>query len=335
MRYVKMNLGLSADVLKAGLITAGLMLPYGLAGAQSFPAKPVKIVVPWSAGSSADVVTRLVSSAMGVKLRGTFVVENKIGATGAIGANSVATSPADGYTLLSVANVYIMGLALQGKPFDFKNEWASIGMMALPASVLVVNPKAMPGVKDFSSLGAFAKANPNMEINYGSSGTGSRSHLAMFMLSKRLGLNSTHIPYKGQAQATTDLVAGRLSAMILDYGANKSQIAAGAVLPIMVVMPKRLSDLPGVPVARELGLQELESMNTTFGLVAPKGTPTAITNRLSDLVRDAVAEREVQEDLRKFGNEPQYMDSATYGASLDDLYGKILKIVQENGIKPD
>ena len=315
--------------------TACLLLGCRLAEAQSYPSRPIKVVVPWAAGTSVDIVTRVVTNAISPKLGGAFVVENKPGAVGEIGADSVAASPADGYTLLNVATTWIMGKALQGKPFDVKSEWIPIGKMASSTTMLAVSQKVMPGVKDITSLIAFAKANPTMTINYGSAGSGSSTHLAMFVLSKRLGLNATHIPYKGQPLAVTDFVAGRLSAMVMDYGLGKPYIATGTLVPLMMVMSRRIADLPNVPAAREVGLQELEAMIVTHGMVALRGTPIAITTRLSDLVRDALADREVQEGIRKTGSDPEFMDAASYGASLDDVYGKFLKIVQENNIKAD
>lgn len=305
------------------------------ASAQPYPNKPIKVIVPWPPGASVDVVSRLVSNAISAKVGQPFVVENKPGATGAIGADSVAASPADGYTLLSVANVYIMAKALQGKPFDFKNEWTSVAGIASAATMFTINPKVVPGVKDFKDFLAYVKANPGTVLNYGSSGTGSSTHLAMVLITMRYGLNATHVPYKGQVLAVTDFIAGRLSAMVMDYGAGKAHIAAGTLLPLMLALPKRLQDQPDLPTARELGFHYLESTMISFGFVAPKGTPPAIAARLADATREVVADRDIQDGIRKAGNEPNFIDTAAYAASLDDTYTRFIKIIKENSIKTD
>ena len=241
--------------------------------AQAYPAKPVRIVVAFTAGGTTDILARSVGQQLTERLKQPFVIDNKPGAGGNIGTEIVVRSPPDGYTLIidSVGPIAVNPTLYKDLSYNPLTDLVPIVQIADVPNVLVVHPSL--GVKNFEEFVAYAKANPG-KLNYGSTGIGTSSHLSGYMLGKRVGIDVTHIPYKG-ADALNDLLAGRLQFMFATIPSVIQHIQAGRVVPIAMSSAKRSRSLPDVPTLIESGLPGFEA-GSWFGVFAPKGTPDVV-----------------------------------------------------------
>ena len=324
----------SVTVLSAAIVLgAALATGSAPAVAQEYPNKPIRIIIPWGSGQSPDVIMRSVGQGISKRLGQPVVMENKPGATGAIGADYVATSAPDGYTLLNLATAYLIGRALRGESFEAPKDLAPISMVTNSLTLLSVSANVMKGVRTLNDFIAFAKANPNVVINYGSSGVGSSTHLAMALIASKFNLNSTHVPYKSGGPMISDYIGGRLVAMVTDYTPLAQHIKNGVVVPIMVLQPQRTPLLPDLPTVRELGYPDVEVI-ISHGLAAPAGTPAHIVEKLAAAVKDSLSDPEVMTPLGATGNRIVYMAPAQYTESLNGAYTKWKKFIQDNNIKP-
>jgi tripartite-type tricarboxylate transporter receptor subunit TctC len=247
---------------RAGGILGGLAamwltcLPV-IAHGQAYPTRPVRIVVAFTAGGTTDILARSIGQQLSERLRQPFVIENKPGAGGNIGTEAVVRSAPDGYTLIvdSVGPIAVNPTLYKGLSYNPLTDLVPIVQIADVPNVLVVHPSL--GVKNFPEFIAYAKANPG-KLNYGSTGIGTSSHLSGYMLCKRVGIDATHIPYKG-ADALTDLLSGRVQFMFATIPSVIQHIQAGKLLPIAVSSAKRSRSLPGVPTVIEGGLPGFEA----------------------------------------------------------------------------
>ena len=280
-----------------------------VAPAHAFPDRPVRLVVGFAPGGS-DISARLVGQKLSELWGQPVVVDNRPGAAGNIGADTVAKAVPDGYTILLLVNSYTINTSVyRNLSWDLLRDFAPIGRYATSPMVVVVNDK-MP-VKNFAEFVAYAKANRG-KINYGSAGTGSAPHLAGELFSSRLGIEMTHVPYKGSAPSVTALVADEVQVSFGAMSAFDGMVKQGRVRPLAVTTTTRFSQLPEVPTVSESGLPGFD-VDIWYGFLAPAKTPPAIVKKLSDDLARVMTDPELQAKLRERGMEPAYLDGQKTG----------------------
>ena len=274
----------------------------GTAAAQDYPAKPVKVIVPWSAGGGADTVARLISAKLSESLGQTFFVENRGGATGTIGTDMVAKSAPDGYTLLLGTNsTYVLAVGLYKKlPYDTDKDLTPISRVAEVPHILSVNPNVP--VKSAEELIALLKANPG-KYSFGSSGTASTPQVAGQVFMNRTGTKLLHVPYKGSGQSVADTVSGTLQVSFDTLPAVLPFIQSGRLKALAVLGPKRVSALPDLPTTAELGLAGAEGQ-TWFGLYGPANLPAPIVTRMAAAIEQALADPTTATRFNDMGTPP-------------------------------
>ncbi len=313
-------------------MAATLSLLAATAVAQSYPNKPVKLVVAFTAGGTTDSLTRLIGQRLADRYKQSFVIENKPGGGGNIGTEFVVRAPADGYTLIvnSVGPMAINSTLYKSLPYDPQTDLVPIVQFADVPNVLVVPPNL--GIKTMAELLTFAKGNPTM-TNYASTGTGTSSHLASFLLAKKAGFTAEHVPYKG-AGAVVDLLAGRIQYMFATIPSVIGHIRAGKLNAIAVSSLQRSKSLPNVPTVHESGFPEFQA-GSWFGLFAPKGTPPAIIAELNKAVNDILADPEVAAKMVQEGADPVGGSAAQFGAFVKAETDKWRVVVRESGARPE
>ena len=254
--------------------------------AQSYPSRPVRVVVPLVPGGNLDIVARAISQRLAEGLGQQFIVENRPGASSLVGTQFVAKAAPDGYTLLVIANTFTAVPAVIANPgYDAVKDFTGVTMTCKVAQVLVVSP-ALP-VKTVKDLIALAKARPG-ELSYGSSGNGSTGHFAAELFNQKAGLKMLHVPYKGNAQALIDIVAGQVMMMYDQVSTSAPLVNAGKLRALAVTSKTRSNLFPGVPTIDEAGVKGYEAI-TFNGLLAPAGTPREALARIQSEVAKAVA----------------------------------------------
>ena len=299
--------------------------------AQSYPSKPIRLIVPFATGGPTDALARLYGDALGAKLGQSFVVEAKPGAAGNIGSDFVAKAPPDGYTLLlgSLGTHGINANLYSSIPFDTARDFTPIGLIAQTAHVLVVHPSL--GVKNLAELIAYAKANPG-KISYASAGTGSTPHLAVELLEARAGIQMVHVPYKGGGQAITDLLSGRVQLMMPTVLLPLQYIKNGSLIPIAVSTRERDPVLPAVPTMAEAGLSGYE-MSGWFGILGPANVPHGVVTRLNEAIVQVAATDELRQKLLAVGMVPVTSTPEALGALINAELAKWHGIVKAAGVK--
>ncbi|QJR09405.1 hypothetical protein DSM104443_00449 [Usitatibacter rugosus] len=300
------------------------------AAAQAWPQKPVKIIVAFTAGGTTDVLARTVSARLADKLKQSFVIENKPGAGGNIGTELVVRAPADGYTLIvnSVGPMAVNATLYGNLPYNPLTDLVPIVQIADVPNVLVVPPGA--GVKDMEAFLAYAKKN-NGQLNYGSTGIGTSSHLSGYMLASRAGFEATHVPYKG-AEALKDLLAGRIQFMFATIPSVIAHIKAGTLVAIAVTSTKRSRSMPDVPTVAEKGFPGFEA-GSWFGFFGPKGTPREVVDTLNKAVNEIIVEKDVESRMVEQGADPVDRTPERFGAFVKSEHDKWAKVVKESGAK--
>ena len=304
----------------------------GTAHAQTYPTKPVTIVVPFSPGGATDIMSRLLAERLNKRLGQPVVVENKPGAGTMIASDYVAKAPADGYTLLVAASSLGIAPSLYKKVnYDPIKDFAPISQVASVVHVLVVHP-SIPA-KNVGELVTWLKANPT-KANYGSVGAGTSTHLESELFNSVAGVKMAHIPYKGSAPALTDLVGGQLQVMFDAYASSGPFIKDGRVRLLAVTTAQRSKSLPDTPTVSEWGLPGYEAM-PWLGLVAPAGTPAPVVNRLYTELNDILKEPEVQERFRSLGLDIIGSKPEDFSAFLKKDIVKWAQVIKESGAKVD
>ena len=317
--------------LVAGL--AGLAAPAAIIAAEGYPAKSVRIVVPYPPGGANDVIGRLIAQKLTASMGQQFVIENKPGATGLTGTAQVAKSEADGYTLLVSASVHVIYPSLfKQVPFDPLKDFAPVSQLASGSMILSVNPE-FPA-KSVQELLAYAKANPG-KLQYASSGNGSATHLAAEALKMQAGVQMEHVPYRGGAPAISDTAAGHIPMVIDPVASSLPFIQSGRLRPLAVTTAKRSPLLPELPSIAEAGNLPQYDIGTWYGLWAPAGTPAVIVQKLADHVARVVRDPDTQERLRTLGLEGVGSPPAEFRAYNASESEKWRKIVAESGAKMD
>jgi tripartite-type tricarboxylate transporter receptor subunit TctC len=314
------------------LAVCGAVLFCGFALAQEYPSHPVRIVVPFPAGGSNDIIARIVAQKLTERFGRSFFVENRGGAGGNIGAEAVATSEADGYTLLLTAPppLTINKSLYKNLPFDPARSFAPVALIASVPIVLVVHPSM--GVKNVAELVALARAKPG-KLNFGSSGIGSTNHLAGELLKTVAGIDIVHIPYKGAAPAMNDLLAGTIPMMFDNMPAVLPQVQGGSIDAIAVAGEKRADALPDVPTVAETLPGFVAS--AWFGLVAPAKTPAPIREILIKELDGILKLPDVRKRFSDLGAEPGSFAGDAFGSFLADETVKWAKIIQASGATTD
>jgi tripartite-type tricarboxylate transporter receptor subunit TctC len=315
------------------LIVCGAVMLGGSAMAQTYPCRPVKIVVPFPAGGSNDIVARVLAQKLTERNGQPFYVENRGGAGGNIGAEAVASSEPDGYTLLLTAPppLTINAALYKDMRYDPSGAFAPVALIASVPIVLAVHPSL--GINSVQELIARAKAKPGT-IFFGSSGNGSTNHLAGELLKSMTAIDIVHVPYKGAAPAMNDLVAGHIPMMFDNIPAVLPQVRAKTINAIAVAGSRRASALPDVPTVAESGVPGFEA-SAWFGLVAPAKTPAPILAKLESDVETILKMPDVQKRFDELGAEPGAVSGADFGKFLANETTKWTKIIRESGAKVD
>ena len=301
--------------------------------AQTYPAKPIRLIVPFPAGGSADIMARAVSQKMSETWRQPVVVDNRAGASGNIGADMVARSAGDGYTLLlcTVGTHAIHQTLYKKLPFDPINDFTPVAYIAGVPNVAVVHP-SVP-VKNVPELIAYIRARPG-QVNFGSSGTGTSVHMSGELLKVIEGLDMTHVPYRGNPQAVTDLLSGQLTLMITNMPSVVPFIQSGRLRALAVTTRERSSALPDVPTMQEAGVAGYES-SAWFGLLGPAGVPREIVSKLNAEVVRILKLPDVRQNLAGQGAEPLFLTPDEFGAFIKAETAKWAKVVKASGATAD
>jgi len=275
----------------------------------NYPDRPVRIVVPFPAGSSTDLASRVIAQKFSTKLGQQFVIENRAGASGNLGADVVAKSAPDGYTMgLITASTHGVTPALGIKlPYDTINDFKPVSMIGAAPYVLVLYP-GIPA-KSVSELIALAKTKPG-QLNYGSAGLASLAHLAAALFANDAGIALTHVPYKSSAQSAIDIITGRLDMQFATVGPTLENIRDGKLRALATTGARRVSSLPDVPTMMEAGVKDYD-VALWLAYVTPAGTPDAIVGKLNRAMNEILKEPDIVENLQKQGFEP---DAGTPGA---------------------
>ncbi|MGZ5067791.1 MAG: Bug family tripartite tricarboxylate transporter substrate binding protein [Usitatibacter sp.] len=295
--------------------------------------KPVHIVVPFAAGGPTDVVARVLAPMLSASMKRPVIVENKVGATGGIGAVFVAKAQPDGDTLLlATSSIFAASPNLSTKlPYDPVNDFTPISLIATIENILVVNPEVP--AKDVRELVAYAKANPG-KLTYASSGIGSTYHLGAELFASQTGIRMTHIPYKGAAPAIQDVLAGHVQVMFDNMSSAIPNMKAGRVRALGVASLTRYPALPDVPTIAEQGVPGYET-TIWLGLFAPAATPPAVLQRLQREVGEAVDSADYRDKLAAIDMQPRASTSRELAGYLKADLAKWAKVVKEADIKPE
>lgn len=313
------------------LALGAAVLPGALQAQTGFPDRPLKIVVPYPPGGTTDLLARAIAPRLGERLGQTVVIENKAGAGGVIGAQQVQKSPADGHTLVfaTIASHGIIPALQKPPPYDPVKDFAPITLVAGTPNVLLANP-ALP-VKNLAELLALAKAKPGT-INFGSTSQGGSPHMSGELMKLMAGIDMVHVPYKGGGPMLIDLMGGQIQIGFDNLPSAIAHVRGGKVKALAVTTPKRWPGAPDIPTMAEAGVPGYE-MSAWFGLLAPAGTPKAVTELLQRHVAAILALPEVQKQFFDLGAEPGGMSPDDYGRFIAAERDKWTRVATTGNIK--
>jgi tripartite-type tricarboxylate transporter receptor subunit TctC len=300
-----------------------------LVQAQQFPSRPVRMVVGFAPGGGTDIIARLVSQKLSERWGQPVVVENRTGASGNIGAELVARSAPDGYTLLTAFSSHASNAALSKLSFDINKDFTSITQIASGPAVVIANP-AVPG-KTLAGMIAYAKANPN-SVKYGSSGVGTPVHLAGELMQQMTGAQMVHVPYKGIAPAMTAILAGDIQISFATPLSALGHLKSGKLVGLAVAAPSRFPTLPDVPTAAEAGLPGYD-VDFWYGLLGPAGMPAALVDRIQRDVAAVLTTLETKESLLAQGCVAVAGPPQALTALIAREYELWAKVVKAGGVK--
>lgn len=318
----------SFAALAAALALAGTVPVHAQDG---YPAKPIRLVVPYPPGGFTDILGRLIAEKLQGPLGQPVIVDNKGGGGSTIGTAQVATAPADGYTLLLVApDLAINESLMAGRlSYDARKAFAPVIQAAWSPMVLVTHP-SLPA-RNVAEFIALAKAQPG-KINVGSGGNGTGAHLALELFRSRAGIDVVHVPYKGNGPATTDLLGGQVAAMFLQYAVARPHIESGKLRVLATPNGKRSPAVPDIPTIAESGLPGFD-VQPWFGIVAPAKTPAAIVNRLSTEIAKIMQQPDVRQKLSTLAAEPAAVGPKEFEAFIDAEVTRWAGVVKASGAK--
>lgn len=297
---------------------------------QDWPARNIRMIVPYSGGGYTDVTARAVSAKLSAALGQTIVVENRPGANSVIGADAVAKAPPDGYTFGTVIAGHAVNATLNPKlPFDVVKDFSYVSLVSV-APLMLVARKDLP-INNVQELIAYAKANPG-KLSFASSGIGAAAHLTMELLKARTGIDVQHIPYRGTQPALTDLLGGRVDIMFDTVSAFSEHVAAGTVKALAVTAKSRVPASPNVPTMGEQGVPDFVS-GTWAGIIAPANTPKPIVDRIAAETKKAVNDPVLKADFEKLGYEAVGSTPEEFTAFLKDEVARWGNVVKSANIK--
>ena len=318
--------------MRSTVVFALLSLSAVTASAQGYPSKPVRVIVPYPPGGGADFVTRVIAKGLSDSLGQQFYVDNRAGANGNIGAEIAAKSPANGYTLLSVANttLTINPSLYKHMPIDMLRDLAPVAIVAGQPNVLIAHP-ALPA-KTVKELVGLARARPR-QLDYASAGTGSSSHIAAELFRVVAKVDITHVPYKGNGPAMADLLSGHVQLMFNNLAPAMPQVRAGKLRAFAVTGEKRSAAAPDVPTMAEAGYPGVV-FNLWVGLLAPAGTPQDVVTKLNAEAGKAAQARDVRDRLLAEGTEPIAMSASQMAEVMRQETAQWAKVVKAANITP-
>jgi tripartite-type tricarboxylate transporter receptor subunit TctC len=314
-----------------GIVAALAALTFGISSAQDFPGRTVHLIVPYTPGTGADILARLLGQRLAERWNVAVVTENKAGATGNIGADFVARSAPDGYTLLFVATSFGTTPAVMRVPFDPVKSFAPVALVATSGLVVALNPQvAARSMREFIEL---VKREPG-KLHYSSPGNGGPQHLAMELLKLETGMNIVHVPYKSAAGALADLVGGHVQATIAAVQTAQPHVLSGKLRAVGVMSAERSQAFPEVPTLKEQGLPELE-VETWYGAFAPAGTPAPVVSRINAELNLLLKDAGIRELLAKQGMTPAGGPPERLGELVRRELARWTRVVNAAGIKAD
>ncbi|WP_404822424.1 Bug family tripartite tricarboxylate transporter substrate binding protein [Noviherbaspirillum aerium] len=319
-----------AFFLAAGLAISSFS---GLCAADTWPSRPVTIVVPFPAGGGTDAFARPLAAQLTKQLGKTIIIDNRGGAGGNLGAGVAAKAAPDGYTFFMGGAHHAIAPSIYPKlDYDIQKDFIPVALVATPPQVIVVNPQRVP-VKDLASFIEYANKNAG-KVNFGSAGNGTSHHLAgeLFKIQTKTAL--THIPYRGAGPALQDLVAGQVDMMFDGLGSSASHIKAGRIKALAVASAKRAPGFPDVPTAAEAGVPDYV-VSTWYGLFAVKGTPPDVVERMAAEVKKALASPELQANWQNAGSETPTLSKGEFGAMLASEIARWRTVVKAANVKID
>ncbi|PZQ68712.1 MAG: LacI family transcriptional regulator [Variovorax paradoxus] len=301
----------------------------GIQAQNAYPSKPIRVVVPFAAGSTTDIIARAITDKMGQSMGQTLVVDNRGGASGTIGQQAVATAAPDGYTILIHSSSHTVSPSTFAKlPFDTVNDFAGVTPISSLSNALVISPAK--NIKSLQELLAAARAKPG-SLNFASAGQGSATHLNAEKFKLAAKIQATNIPFKGSAEAVTEVLAGRVDYYFSPIAPVIGQIKDGQLLALAVGSPKRASALPEVPTTAEAGVPGSE-FNFWIGMMAPAKTPREIVDRLHAEVEKALATPEVKERFAKLGADPWTLKPRQFDAYIKEEIASNADVVKAAGL---
>ncbi len=321
-------------ILSTLLLGAGLALAIGAGGAQAqpYPNKPIRMVIAFPPGGTSDFVGRVVAAKMAEYLGQPIVIDNKPGAAGLIGTQAVQQAAPDGYTILLAPSDFTLVPGLQSKPpYDPLKDFAAVGLFINYPHVVVASP-GLPA-KDAKELIALAKAKPG-QVNFASGGNGASNHISGVAFAYAAGIDLTHVPYKGNGPAITDLLADRVQLLFTSIGPVEGHLKTGKLKAIAVTGPNRLAALPDVPTVSENALPGYQFL-TWYGLAAPAGTPRPVIDRLNAELRRTMASAEVREKLASIGGDLTVNSPDEFAAMLKSEVVRWQKLARDTNLKID
>src|SRR3954449_12635665 len=307
------------------------LLCAGGAAAQDYPSRPVHVIVPYTPGTGADILSRVVGPKLSERWKVGVVTDNKPGATGNIGAEAAAKSAPDGYTFLLTATSFTTNPALKPAPFDPIKDFAPIALLATGGLGVYINPDVpAKTMKEFVQL---VKSQPG-KLYYSSPGNGGPQHLAMELLKLETGMDIVHVPYKGAAGAISDLVGGHVQAMVSALQTVAPHVQNGRLRMLAVMSAKRAEAFPEVPTLEQAGAPDLE-VETWYAMFAPAGTPAAIVTRVNRDVNELLKESDVRDVLARQGLDPAGGPPEVLGQRVQRELANWTRVVKAAGIKAD
>ena len=308
-----------------------LVLGVFAAQAQSYPERSIKLVIPFPPAGVTDIVARTMAAKLTDELGQTVIAENRAGASGAIGAEVVARSPADGYTWVmgNISTMAINQWTMAKLNYDPLKSFDPVGMVAVQPLLIVVNP-AVPAAT-LAELVAYAKANPS-KLNYGTAGTS--IHLAVEFFSGLAGIKMNHIPYKGRAPAVTDLLGGQIQVLFDPFSSVYPQVASGKVRGLAITTPVRSKVAPNIPTVNESGYSGVD-ISSWQGILVPAGTPKEIVKKINAAMNKVLASNEVIEKFAQFSAVPTPWTPEQFGDYIQKEQARWGKVAKDAGIKPE
>jgi len=311
--------------LCAALPAAGVL-------AQAYPSQPIKLVVPYTPGTGMDIIARTVGPKLSERLGQPVIVENKPGASGNIGAESVAKSAPDGYTLMVTANTLLIASNLyRSVPFNPLSDFAPISLAAWGTLLLAASPKT--NIKSLAELIAQAKANPG-KLTYSSPGVGTPHHMSMELLKDLTGVSLLHVPYKGSAGALTDLVSGVIDVGFVPIHVAMPFVQGGRLTALAVGSAKRQPNAPGIPTLQELGVKGAD-VDMWYAFMAPKGTPAPVVAKLDSELRAILSLPEIKSNFEKQGMDAASSSPEELNALMRRDYARWAAVIKRNNISAE